>query len=835
MLSLTASEPVPGYAITLIEGARNTLSGAGGETFACPGAACDIPLQEGENAFTFWALSSWGDSSRLGSLTARVDTQPPHISGEMSGTPGEAGWYVSPVTFSASAADPQPGSGIETLAYALNGGAWQPYTAPVSVGDGAHVIAFRAQDLAGHVTEISQSVQVDTLPPQLSVSLSGDQRNGWYLSHVTFAAQGSDSGSGLARIEYALDGGAWQPYVAPVSVGDGVHTLRVRAFDAAGNAAAAAPLTFQVDGTPPRIHLPESWYIWESVTLRVSDGQSGLADVEIEIRDGQGRWQKVSRAYEVDGDAFSTDITWDRRFGDGTLAPIGTYQVIVKAFDQAGNMSRETANIHIPAPNAPTYTPAPTRTALPTLTPAFSPTPDTSHLTPETLPPTRTPIVAAFGAFPTPRPENPSGIPQSTNPQSTVLWGAAAAAAIGAATVYALEQRRKRKEEEARQAAEAHAEAARRNAAEEMRKVQSWLQGNAMLEAALKQSGLSQEEQTALRAQARAKGLGIGLGLLGAAVAAAQAERQARQAARSDRAAERADYAASGEAELDSAARSYMAWAKAVEESRFDTQAYAKAAEHVHKPAEPAKSWWQRGWEWFKSPATWWGFATEEESVELMQKAKGFPDISIPLPMIKGFGMDEVTGPIKYTLKTDTTVRLLGRVLDDFSPGVLTGIGLGITVTPNLVKNIREKNPWHQTAADLMIDTGGFVVSELAGWGAGALAGFITGGNPIAILTAKIAVDGFVSVKWDEWAEVNRWNEWLGQRLEEGAQSFGQKVTTSMQEAMDTEKYPPVPTPPTEPQMTRTPVPVGQNPVTLPSETPTPQPNTSAPPTPSTP
>ncbi len=118
------------------------------------------------------------------------------------------------------------------------------------------------------------------------------------------------------------------------------------------------------------------------------------------------------------------------------------------------------------------------------------------------------------------------------------LWCAAAAAAIGAATAYALSQRRKREEEEARQAAEAHAEAARRNAAEEARKAQNWLQGNAMLAAALKQSGLSQAEQAALRAQARAKGVGIGLGLIGAAVAAAQAKRQsaARQAARSDRA-----------------------------------------------------------------------------------------------------------------------------------------------------------------------------------------------------------------------------------------------------------------------------------------------------------
>jgi hypothetical protein len=157
VLSLTAREPVSGYAITLIEGARN------GEAFACSGASCDVPLLEGENNFTFWALSSWGDSSRMGSLSARVDTRPPQIEGSLSGTPGEGGWYISPVTFTASASDPQPGSGIEMFSYSLDGGEWTAYVAPITVSEGLHTVTFRAQDLAGHVSEISQSVQVDTL------------------------------------------------------------------------------------------------------------------------------------------------------------------------------------------------------------------------------------------------------------------------------------------------------------------------------------------------------------------------------------------------------------------------------------------------------------------------------------------------------------------------------------------------------------------------------------------------------------------------------------------------------------------------------------------------
>lgn len=510
LLALTAQEPVSGYQITLIEGARN------GERFACNGASCEVPLLEGENVFTFWAISSWGDSSRMGNLVARVDTQSPQIIGEMSGTTGEAGWYVSSATFSASASDPVPGSGVETLFYSLDGSAWTPYAAPVTAGDGTHTIVFRAQDVAGHSSEISQSVQVDTQPPQVDASLTGEQVNGWYLGQVTFTANGNDDGSGLSRIEYALDGNAWQQHNAPLTIGDGIHILYFRAFDVAGNVSEFAPLNFQVDGTPPRIQLTDAWYIWESGEVTARDGQSGLAGVEIEIRDPQGRWQKVASFYETKGDSFTKTIAWDRRFGDGTLAPIGMYDVVVRAFDRAGNMNRETAHIVIPAPNT-TPTPLPTRIPLLfTATPVAANLPSFSVST-ETPMPTRTPVTVAFGGA-IPQSANslhPSSTTSSAN-SSTPLWGAAALAAIAGATVYALEQRRRRKEEEARQLAEAQREAARRNAAEEARKVQNWLQGKALLEAQLREAekaGASQEQITALRKIALTKGIGVSLGM----------------------------------------------------------------------------------------------------------------------------------------------------------------------------------------------------------------------------------------------------------------------------------------------------------------------------------
>lgn len=72
-LHLTGLEPIIGKSITLVEGTRN------GELFACAGDFCDVPLLQGDNIFTFWAISNWGDSSQMGTFSAKVDSLGPSI------------------------------------------------------------------------------------------------------------------------------------------------------------------------------------------------------------------------------------------------------------------------------------------------------------------------------------------------------------------------------------------------------------------------------------------------------------------------------------------------------------------------------------------------------------------------------------------------------------------------------------------------------------------------------------------------------------------------------------------------------------------------------------
>ncbi|MBM2844077.1 MAG: Ig-like bact protein [Anaerolineales bacterium] len=125
-LSLSGSEPLSGYTILALEGTHN------GATFACPGGSCDVGLLEGGNDFSFWAVSSYGDTSNLGSASGSLDSEDPSLSGSASGTPGDNGWYVSSVTVEASAGDGV--SGLASLDVRIDGGGWSGYGGPVTIG-----------------------------------------------------------------------------------------------------------------------------------------------------------------------------------------------------------------------------------------------------------------------------------------------------------------------------------------------------------------------------------------------------------------------------------------------------------------------------------------------------------------------------------------------------------------------------------------------------------------------------------------------------------------------------------------------------------------------------
>jgi hypothetical protein len=213
---------------------------------------------------------------------------------------------------------------------------------------------------------------------------------------VKLHGQSSDTLSGLHEVDVSTDGGAtwnaaalsgdtWSYDWDTTTLQNGIYTVKIRGIDVAGNRENPVPLTLLVDNFPPHVRITDSWWIWESGEIKVSTNAFPIGEIKVTISDPEGRWPAVVLTYNPT--TTSTDLTWDRRFSDGTLAPSGNYQVRVLACDIYGNCASDHGVIKIPfiAPIPATATPFPVSspTPLPTMTALPSPLPHLQTAVPQ--------------------------------------------------------------------------------------------------------------------------------------------------------------------------------------------------------------------------------------------------------------------------------------------------------------------------------------------------------------------------------------------------------------------------------------------------------------------
>lgn len=379
---------------TVSAGVSDTTSGvSGGADVSLNGGSswqsAPISLSDGVYSMTFRAFDVAGNEGRA-SLNASIDTTDPDLSFVFNGTPGMNGWYVSDVIVSASASDAL--SGVDTSEVRANGGIW---SLQQTLSNGVHDLDARASDLAGNTKTASGILRVDTNSP---ISLfTSHTSNEVVAGTVKFRGQSPDAISGLLSAEVSTDGGAtW--HAATLSGGtwshdwdttvlqNGTYTVKMRAMDVAGNRENPIPLTLIVDNFPPHVKITDSWWIWESGTIKVSENGFSIGEIKVTISDPKGRWPSVVLTYNPS--TTSTDVKWDRRFSDGTLAPSGDYSVSVMACDMYGNCASDRGVIHIPfiAPIPPTATPSPlpSPTPISTMTAMPSPIPHVQTVVPQT-------------------------------------------------------------------------------------------------------------------------------------------------------------------------------------------------------------------------------------------------------------------------------------------------------------------------------------------------------------------------------------------------------------------------------------------------------------------
>ena len=191
------------------------------------------------------------------------------------------------------------------------------------LAEGEHTITVVTKDVAGNETITTRTVIIDRLVPDApTVVLETDSGADGDLITNDASLAISDIENG-ATIEYRIDEGDWSAAYDPESLGDGPHTVQVRARDIAGNVSEASAITFTLDTTAPDA---------PGVVLATD---SGADDDDGITNDGALTVTAENGAtveYSVNGGEWSA--TYDPESLDD-----GDYTVQVRVTDAAGNVS----------------------------------------------------------------------------------------------------------------------------------------------------------------------------------------------------------------------------------------------------------------------------------------------------------------------------------------------------------------------------------------------------------------------------------------------------------------------------------------------------------------
>ncbi|MFC7359488.1 right-handed parallel beta-helix repeat-containing protein, partial [Nocardioides astragali] len=181
------------------------------------------------------------------SFTWRIDTTAPETS--ITDRPAEL-TASSSAAFGLAADEPD-----STFECSLDGGAFTSCATPVEyagLGEGSHTFRVRSTDLAGNTDAgpATYTWTIDTIAPETTIDTGPADPTTSTGATLAFSSEPG------AALHCSLDGGEFEPCASPAEyrgLGDGSHTLRVRATDPTGNTdPTPAAHTWTVDTTAPQ-------------------------------------------------------------------------------------------------------------------------------------------------------------------------------------------------------------------------------------------------------------------------------------------------------------------------------------------------------------------------------------------------------------------------------------------------------------------------------------------------------------------------------------------------------------------------------------------------------
>jgi len=126
----------------------------------------------------------------------------------------------------------------------------------------------------------------DLVPPTTNASVSGTVgQSGWYVSAAAVTLTANDTGTGVNRTKYSLNGGvSWANYSSPVGISaEGTSQLKFYSIDNNSNQENTLSVTLKIDTKSPLTH---SVVTNSTVILSAEDNTSGVAKTYFRVDNG---------------------------------------------------------------------------------------------------------------------------------------------------------------------------------------------------------------------------------------------------------------------------------------------------------------------------------------------------------------------------------------------------------------------------------------------------------------------------------------------------------------------------------------------------------------------
>lgn len=312
---------------------------------------------EGEHVIRYFAVDHAGNREITHTLAPRIkiDLEPPQsYVMDVTGIPGQGGWWLSPVQVVLGTVADQGSRVMEIWhRYRRNDGDWSAWAQGNTFTldqEGIYAIQHYAVDEAGHreaVQDMEGFIYVDLADPITQHTLAGTEgQNGWYVaSPVAVVLLPSDSMSGVRETRYLVDGDIWRVWNGtPFTVsGEGLHTVEYYSLDIAGNEEAIKRFHVGIDSQPPTmVGLPqvtpaETWHNRPDFVISWTSPpqeQSGVVGVYYKFND-------VPRANH-DYDGFCLDTQIITRCANVAPPGEGRHGIAIWLSDMAGNIDYTT-------------------------------------------------------------------------------------------------------------------------------------------------------------------------------------------------------------------------------------------------------------------------------------------------------------------------------------------------------------------------------------------------------------------------------------------------------------------------------------------------------------